>query len=356
MTFDDLVPAWQEQNDHSLSPEDREALVARVCRSVERVGGAVLRRDVLETIAAVVVIIYFGRYFYGAPTDYVVSKTGSGFLVCWALFIIYRLHRTRTVQRPTSLDAPVREFCRVELERLDRQIQLLGSVLWWYIAPAMIGANMMFMGMAGLGIASLVYGMATLLLSWGIYALNMRAANGLVPLRNELASLLSQLEDTGADISCPIEQPPQRSSNLRRLVSVMVLVAVLAALGIATAVLVGQATVEYPKRAPFSGIRWEGGKPVVKIGEEWFTLVSLDGIAVEDIVAFSRWNYVDKWRKRFEEDLVEVLTRMGHTPQDTVTLVVQSLTSPETRTLEDVPMTEANRWAIYNAAELETSL
>ena len=90
---------------------------------------------------------------------------------------------------------------------------------------------------------------------------------------------------------------------------------------------------------------------MVKIGEEWFTLVSLDGIAAEDIVAFSRRTYrANKWQKRFEEDLVEVLTRMGHEPKDTVRLVVSPLGSQATRTLEDVPMTEANRWAIYDAA------
>jgi len=48
---------------------------------------------------------------------------------------------------------------------------------------------------------------------------------------------------------------------------------------------------------------------VVKIGEGVVTLVSLDGIAAEDIVAFSWRTYVDRWRKRFAEDLVEVLTR-----------------------------------------------
>jgi hypothetical protein len=110
MKFDDLAPVWQEQNIHSLSPEDREAMVARVCRRVERLSGAVLRRDVIETIAAVVVIIFFGRYVFLAPSDYIVSKIGAGFLVCWAVFIIYKMHRTRTIEQPASLDVPVREF------------------------------------------------------------------------------------------------------------------------------------------------------------------------------------------------------------------------------------------------------
>lgn len=109
--------------------------------------------------------------------------------------------------------------------------------------------------------------------------------------------------------------------------------------------------VDYPKRAPFTGVRWGGDKPLVKIGEEWFTLVSLDGTAATAIVAFSLRTYANKWQKRFEEDLVEVLTRMGHEPKNTVRLVVSPLGSPETRTL-DVPMTEANRRAIYDAARV----
>ncbi len=42
---------------------------------------------------------------------------------------------------------------------------------------------------------------------------------------------------------------------------------------------------------------------------------------------------------------------MGHPPGDSVKLEVQSLTSPETKTLENVPMTAANRQAIKAAAE-----
>jgi hypothetical protein len=77
--------------------------------------------------------------------------------------------------------------------------------------------------------------------------------------------------------------------------------------------------------------------------------VSLDDLPATEIVAFSQRTYGDTWQKRFEEDLVELLTRMGHRPQDAVTLVVQSLTSSETRTLVNVPMTTANRQAIRDA-------
>jgi CubicO group peptidase (beta-lactamase class C family) len=108
---------------------------------------------------------------------------------------------------------------------------------------------------------------------------------------------------------------------------------------------------DYPKKSPFAAVRWQEAKPEIQVGGEWFKLVSLNDLPVAEILAFSQRTYREKWQKRFEEDLVELLTRMGHPPQDNVKLVVQSLTTHETRTLEDVPMTRANRQAIWNAAQ-----
>lgn len=106
----------------------------------------------------------------------------------------------------------------------------------------------------------------------------------------------------------------------------------------------------FPKKSPFAAVRWQSFQPEVKVGQQWYQLVSLDDLPAAEIVAFSRETYANHWRKRFEEDLVELLTRMGHPPQDSVTLVVRSLTTRETKVWEDVPMTRANRQAIWNAA------
>ena len=116
-------------------------------------------------------------------------------------------------------------------------------------------------------------------------------------------------------------------------------------------VLSSNANQSYPKKSPFAAIRWEESQPEVKVDGKWFKLVSLDGLSAAEIVAFSQRTYGDKWQKRFEEDLVELLTRMGHPPQDTVKLVVQSPATSATRTLADIPMTSANRRAIRDAAK-----
>ncbi len=250
MTLDELDREWRATNEAAATKEQREQLIAATSRRVERLWGCIFGRDVRETIAAVFVIIFFGLYCYLAPTDYVVPKIGAGFLVCWALFIIYKLHRTRTIQQPASLDAPVCEFCRIELDRLDRQIQLLRSVLWWYIAPCMVGVNIVFtgsllpsgVGTIALGIASLCYGLFTLLLAWWLYALNRRAvAKELLPARNELANLLSQLEGVGSDTLRSIKQPAERLSKRGHPFLLVALLVTLTALGTAAAFFVFQA-------------------------------------------------------------------------------------------------------------------
>ena len=110
-----------------------------------------------------------------------------------------------------------------------------------------------------------------------------------------------------------------------------------------------QGDAAYPKLAPFNGVRWNEQQPEVRIGKQWCRLLSLNDLPAAEIVAFSQATFADNWQKRFEEDLVELLTRMGHPPQGKVKLEIGSLTSPKTRILEEVPMTAANRQAIRAA-------
>ena len=108
---------------------------------------------------------------------------------------------------------------------------------------------------------------------------------------------------------------------------------------------------EIPKKSPFSAVRWKGKEPEVQVGNEWFRLISLDGIEASEIIEFCHREYDEKWQKRFEEDLVEVLIRMGHLPEDTVQLTVRRIGETGTRTLENVEMTHENRSAIRDAAK-----
>ncbi len=101
--------------------------------------------------------------------------------------------------------------------------------------------------------------------------------------------------------------------------------------------------VTYAKLAPFTAVRWEGELPTVDVHGTWYRLRRIDGIAIEQIIAFCHDEYDRKARKRFTEDLVQVLAEMGHIPERRVDLEVTRLGSDDVIVLEDVELTAENR-------------
>ena len=86
--------------------------------------------------------------------------------------------------------------------------------------------------------------------------------------------------------------------------------------------------------------------------DRWYKSARINELPIAEILKARQENYGSKYRKRFAEDLVELLTLMDHRPAETVTLEVQPLESAEkpakALALKDVPMTEANRQAVRN--------
>jgi hypothetical protein len=105
----------------------------------------------------------------------------------------------------------------------------------------------------------------------------------------------------------------------------------------------------YARLSPFQAIRWQAETPQVEVDGIWYQFVSINDVPAEQIIGFSKSIGPDYWQKHFNEDLVELLTLMGHAPGGTATLQVQDLNSTKIELLKNVPMTEANRLAILKA-------
>jgi hypothetical protein len=106
---------------------------------------------------------------------------------------------------------------------------------------------------------------------------------------------------------------------------------------------------EGPKVAPFQAVRWRGQIPEVRVKETWYELMSLNDLSADQLVSFAQ--SVDKrdWRMRIQEDLPALLILMGHPAGPTVKLTLKDLSSGGVQTLEQVPMTEDNRRAMFDA-------
>ncbi|MCH9654827.1 MAG: hypothetical protein K0U86_19280 [Planctomycetes bacterium] len=371
MDPDKYQQAWQAHSSQTRVTIDVDLLRKEVQREEQNFRAMIFWRDFREVVVALLMIpmwFYLGITTSSPWTWYLTVPV----LVWIAGFML--VDRLRHKQKPSEPGESLLQCVEESLPQVEHQIWLLRNIFWWYLLPPSVSIMAFFAHTFWMVssvwweflFAILVSGLGLFVLYAAIYFLNQRAVREqLEPRRQELLTLLASLQDETANDHVTLSALPFAESRLQTpcispasparlaiamfsLVVIMLLVVVIVKVINNTAPYTQTGEV-YPKKSPFAAVRWQEAQPEVQLGEQWFKLVSLDEIPASEIVAFSQQTYESLWRKRFEEDLVELLTRMGHPPQDKVTLVVQSLTSSETWVRENVPMTEENRSAIYEA-------
>lgn len=195
MTLDDYREAWKEQDLAGGDEPDEEELLAWVREASEAFERRIRRRDLLETLAAVVVAALFG---YEAATSATwLARIGAGILVLSSGFVVWWLRRARTSGPARAADRSVADRLRAERERVEIQIRLLETVAWWYLAPPAVGAVLFIVGLGAGTVATLISLAGVAGVFGAVCHLNRRAARThLRPRRDELTRLLEELEET----------------------------------------------------------------------------------------------------------------------------------------------------------------
>jgi hypothetical protein len=103
----------------------------------------------------------------------------------------------------------------------------------------------------------------------------------------------------------------------------------------------------FPKLSPFWAVRWKDQwTPIVNFNGDWYELKSIDGREARAIVEHCRRKHGDEHaRKRFSEDLAQMLIEMGFPPaaDDTVKLQVKDMRSGTLLAVNQAKMTNENR-------------
>lgn len=358
MSPDEFQKAWQAHASRTRVTIDADLLLEAVRRTQHDSRIAMSFNEIVVFGIGVVLLpvwIYLGVATASPWTWWLMVPAlvwGIGFNV---------VVRARRRQAPYDPGKPLLSSVKESLALVEHQIWYQRNTIWRFHLPMAVAMLAFFVHISWLkaeneveaiGSAAILSFFVLALYSFIYYVDRRVVRKQHEPKRRELLALLGSLEDEMTrKISgeYPILLREKRVALSRRQVVMRGLCAVvLLAIGVGGTYLLYNLDEDFPKKSPFAGVQWRDSQPEVKVDGEWFRLISLDGIPAEEIVAFSQRTYGDKWRKRFEEDLVELLVRMGHQPKDSVTLVVLSTGSTTPRTLENVPMTEANRRSIRN--------
>jgi hypothetical protein len=370
---DKFQQAWQAAAAETRVKVDADTLLKALQHSQQVFRATILGRDAVEIAVGLLLLPY---WFYMGLT---ISLPWTWWLMVPAILWVlgfFIVDRRRHPQKSSDPSESLLSCTKNSLTQVEHQIWLLGNVAWWYLLPFAIALLAFFCHVAWQAAvetqewlesavaAAFIFAITFAIYYW-IYRFNQRAVRTqLEPQRQELLALLTSLGDEPANevagnfpilMSAKQAKCTPRRVYLGSLAGLAILI-----VGVPSILYIAYRINEwasssvderYPKRSPFAAVRWEGDQPEVEVDGQWFKLVSLNGLHTAEIIAFSWRTYDVLWQKRFEEDLVELLTRMGHPPADTVTLVVQSLTGTEEKILNDVPMTHKNRQDIWDAAQ-----
>ncbi len=204
MNLDDLKPDWQ-QRQSELAESDIDDVASRVVQGASRFQRAVLRRDILETVAGFAGAGVLGFFLlYGGDWPWLM---GLGIMIAMlgVIEVVIVLHWTRTRDERVRPDLPLAEFCAAELSRVDRQLWLLRHINWWYSAPILCGCCIATCGAlfpvlevsmvtSGLGLLAACGSFAAV--GWIIYRWNQHGIRTqLLPLREELVAVQESLQD-----------------------------------------------------------------------------------------------------------------------------------------------------------------
>ena len=196
MNLDEAKSYWQS---HEQLPgvAMSDAQVLEMVQERSRAFDARIRkRDLRETLAMVVGAPFVLMTLL-QPSSWL-ARAGAALVLASCALIYWKLHRARGVgdRTESSLALPLTEVLRSQRAKMDAQIDLLESVLWWYIAPLAIGVVMVVAGASGVTGFTIVYAFLVGVMAWRIYTVNRRAVTRVLkPERDGLTRLLQQVDE-----------------------------------------------------------------------------------------------------------------------------------------------------------------
>ena len=346
--FDNLQSSWDKAE--GIDDERLRSVVERVQDRGSKMKSVLDARDLSEITTAAIMCVGFS-FFAWFFSDNFFLWLGSLIVVaaCVEITLVLMWGRRGIGARPEQLS--VRDFTLHQRRLIRRQMFLLRSVLWWYLLPIYVGLMVMNYGFGDLYVA-MIFGTLMTIMYWRIWQLNQEAVvTQLKPLDDAYTTTLESLDSPDEDLvdrSLDVlnAEPEKKTSRTAYQIGVLFVVLILC---IPIFSLIHDARHSYERLSPYAGVRWAGGDPEVYVDGVWYGLVKIDDVDASEIVRYSRFRYLGLSKKRFSEDLVQLLSQMGHPPGQTSVLTVRSIETGELLELADVEWTADNRRRIKRA-------
>ena len=172
MDWDSMKQRWQHDAPAvpAASIDELQALDQAIRRRVRR-------RDLLETVAAVAVAVFFTLTALGMASRGEWAAVGfSVLLVAWAAVVPLRLRHARRQVPEEDPQLPLVENLGRQRDAALAQARMLEQVWLWYLGPPLIGIVGITLALRGPSMFALVYLSVVVVLYLGIAWYNRHAA------------------------------------------------------------------------------------------------------------------------------------------------------------------------------------
>ncbi len=190
----ELKQLWQRQVITPPVKVPDAQLIAAMKQKMAKFGRDIFWRDVREVAACLILIVLFLPDFFRFTSW--LAKGGCLVVVVSAVFIGARLLAAQRIGDRKSAGDTLRGYLLVERLKIERQIHLLRTVLWWYILPLYVGAIMVVFGIGGGMVHKVGFAIFYAIICGGIWWLNQHAVKKhLTPLKAEVEERLKELPE-----------------------------------------------------------------------------------------------------------------------------------------------------------------
>jgi F0F1-type ATP synthase assembly protein I len=195
MNDEELKQLWHQQElAPPLKVTDTE-LIDCMKKKMKKFDRDISRRDWRELGACA---IAFGAFFYlSLRHPPALSLAGCVVIMLSCVFIAWRLIAARRAHPTVPETASTSDFLRAEIVKVVRQMQLLQTVLWWYLLPLFIGLELFELGFHrpdGELFSMLLFNLA---IFGFIYWANLRGVRKyFMPLKQELENMLNSVAES----------------------------------------------------------------------------------------------------------------------------------------------------------------
>ena len=144
MIEQELKVIWSTSAQVEQIKFDTSRLLLNLKNKMSKMDRSLKFRDTLEIVIALFIIPLFGMMAYFIP--FLLSKLGCLLIMAWAVYVIYKLRKTKKHKRPVDLSESLREQLEKYKIYIQKQAELIDSALYWYLLPPFVGITIMVVG------------------------------------------------------------------------------------------------------------------------------------------------------------------------------------------------------------------